>query len=143
ERARLEAPFFQEGASPQSARRRIGEIMWDHAGIVRSEPLLRAGLEKIAALAREPLHVHGSRRYNLEWNDWIEVQNMVLVCEAVIRSALVREESRGAHFRSDHPARDDTRGLVNIFVSSGPEGMSLSTEPVVITRLLPTKRRGD
>ncbi|MCC7568373.1 MAG: FAD-binding protein [Candidatus Methanofastidiosa archaeon] len=143
ERARLEAPFFQEGASPQSARRRIGEIMWDHAGIVRSEPLLRAGLEKIAALAREPLHVHGSRRYNLEWNDWIEVQNMVLVCEAVIRSALAREESRGAHFRSDHPARDDTRGLVNIFVSSGPEGMSLSAEPVVITRLLPTKRRGD
>jgi succinate dehydrogenase / fumarate reductase flavoprotein subunit len=130
---RLEAPFDREGGMrPQELKQRVGEIMWAYAGIVRSEAQLAKGLK-----------VHGSRRYNLEWNDYIEVQNMLLVSEAVIRCALLRKESRGAHYRSDYPARDDTIGLVNYTCAIHGGEMETDSSPVVITRLLPTKRRGD
>jgi succinate dehydrogenase/fumarate reductase flavoprotein subunit len=128
---------------PQELKQRVGEIMWAYAGIVRSEAQLAKGLEELQKLGAERMKVHGSRRYNLEWNDYIEVQNMLLVSEAVIRCALLRKESRGAHYRSDYPARDDTIGLVNYTCAIHGGEMETDSSPVVITRLLPTKRRGD
>jgi succinate dehydrogenase flavoprotein subunit len=45
----------------------------------------------------------------------LEVKSALVVCEAILRSALMREESRGAHFRSDFPNRDDEKWKVNIY----------------------------
>ena len=44
-----------------------------------------------------------------------EVKSSVVVCEAIIRSALMRQESRGAHYRSDFPKLDDEKWKVNIY----------------------------
>ncbi len=141
---RLEAPFArEEGAHPPALKQRIGEAMWAYAGIVRSEELLKKGLAELEKIGAEQMKVHGTKRYNLEWSDYIEVQNMLLVSKAVIRSALLRKESRGAHYRSDYPARDDETGLINITVALRGDSMEMDSSPVVITRLLPTKRRGD
>jgi succinate dehydrogenase/fumarate reductase flavoprotein subunit len=46
-----------------------------------------------------------------------EVKSALIVCEAILRSALMSEESRGAHFRSDFPSRDDKKWMANIYSS--------------------------
>jgi len=56
---------------------------------------------------------------------------MLLVAEAVVRSALLREESRGAHFRTDHLHHDDEKWLANIVICKGSDGqMTLRAAPV-------------
>jgi succinate dehydrogenase/fumarate reductase flavoprotein subunit len=69
---------------------------------------------------------------------------MLLVCEAVIRSALAREESRGAHFRSDFSKRDDLNWFVNISLKKGNAGqMEVSASPIQAIRMKPSARAGD
>jgi len=141
--SRLEAPFGREGSKPQEMMSRLQKLMWEHAGIVREESLLREGLEKIIEIEKAPLSVVEGRRYNLEWIDYIELENMLLVSRAVITSALARKESRGAHYRGDFPKRDDKTGLVNYLLSMSGDEMLLDSAPVVITKLKPVLRRGD
>ena len=54
-----------------------------------------------------------------------EVRSFLLACEAIIRSALIRQESRGAHYRSDFPKLDDEKWKVNIFCRK--EGREMTT----------------
>ncbi|HPR41464.1 MAG TPA: FAD-binding protein [Candidatus Methanofastidiosa archaeon] len=143
EKLRLEGPFSTEGERPQALVGELQEIMWKHAGIVRDEALLEEGLERVARLGARPVGVIAGRRYNVEWLDYMELSNMLLVSRAVMTSALARKESRGAHFRRDHPKRNDSTGLVNISISLDGEGMRVVTTPVDTTKLRPVMRRGD
>jgi succinate dehydrogenase / fumarate reductase, flavoprotein subunit len=99
---------------------RLRDVMWDHAGIVRSEDGLREGLTRLEGIARDGREAPGAP----------ELRFALLAAEAILRSALMREESRGAHCREDTPeARDEWRR--NIVCARGPDGvMSLRTEPV-------------
>ena len=78
--------------------------MWTHAGLLREESTLRQGLAEQAgceaALAEIAAGGRASRRL-------AEAQSMSHVAHAILVSALARTESRGAHFRNDHPKRDD------------------------------------
>ena len=91
-------------------RGRLYDIMWDDVGIIRDEAgLARAGAA-LAALDEE-LDVTGvsgdTLAYNLTWHDWLNLKNLVLVSRAITTSANARRESRGAHFREDHPEQPD------------------------------------
>ena len=70
----------------------------------------------------------------------LETGNMLMTAEAVVRSALAREESRGAHFREDFPAADDGRFLKNFFVVKGEEGLEVYEKNVSLTYLKPEGR---
>ena len=73
------------------------------------------------------------------WHDWISMLNMVDVSRMTIHSALLREESRGAHFREDYPERDDTNGLFNVFVKRGDDGMPVfEKRPVALRYMRPS-----
>ena len=78
--------------------------MWANAGLLREAPSLRQGLAAQAAceatLTEIALSGHASRRL-------AEAQALSRVAQAILVSAVARTESRGAHFRSDHPRRDD------------------------------------
>lgn len=78
-------------------------------GVVREGDGLEGALDVLAGLAEEAesLSVGGRSRYNPEWVEVSNLRNMVQVCEAAVRSALLRRESRGAHQRLDHPDLDD------------------------------------
>src|SRR5919112_3816696 len=98
----------------------IQELMKQNAGIIREEAKLQNGLKRILELKKE-FHSKDNilKEFKID-NDgngenvvltW-EVQSSLVVCEAIIRSALMRQESRGAHYRSDFPKLNDKRWKV-------------------------------
>ncbi|MDG6939125.1 MAG: FAD-binding protein [Nitrososphaerota archaeon] len=133
EMARLLAPFkVKGGQNPFALKEKIASVMWKYVGIVRSGEGLAKGLEEMLAIAAESknLEAKGGRTYNQSWVDSIQAWNMLLVCEAIIRSAIERKESRGAHTRSDYPDRDDAHWTVNVIVRRKGRGMGCEFMPV-------------
>jgi succinate dehydrogenase / fumarate reductase, flavoprotein subunit len=111
---------------PMKFRNELQKLMMQNAGIVREQTSLQDGLKRILELKNE----FYSNKHNInlkessiaDGNDNIEnivltlqVKSSLIACEAIIRSALMREESRGAHYRSDFPRLDDERWKVNIY----------------------------
>ena len=70
------------------------------------------------------LKVSGSRHYNPGWHYAIDLRAMLVVCEAIIRSALNREESRGGHTRLDFPETEDALETVNTVVRQQHDRMA-------------------
>ena len=108
-------------------------MMQELVGIVRQEGEMLTALERIAALKKraELVGVSGHREYNNGWHTAIDLNNLLIVSEAVTRAALERKESRGAHFRDDYPAKDAQFAQFNIIVRKGADGkMELTREPL-------------
>jgi succinate dehydrogenase/fumarate reductase flavoprotein subunit len=139
EEARLDS-LFRQGERPQAIKHDLRELMWAKVGIVRNGGDLLLALKGIRALTErsERMGVTGSKRYNPEWYDAICVRSMLMVSEAIVRSALLRKESRGAHFRSDYPRRDDANWFVNVNLRKGLDGQMLPfTTPIYAVELRP------
>jgi succinate dehydrogenase/fumarate reductase flavoprotein subunit len=120
-------------------RRALRELMWDQVGLVRTGAGLAAALEGIdglaARVARAP--VPGGPAYNLAWQTWLDGRNQALAARLIARSALARRESRGSHYRADHPARDDARGLVAVHAAWRGDAVEVWTRPVRLGRARP------
>ncbi len=108
---------------PIKFRNEIQELMKQDAGIIREETKLQNGLKRILELKNE-FYSKDNILKEFEIDDDANSENVVLtsqvksslvVCEAIIRSALMRQESRGAHYRSDFPKIDDEKWNVNIY----------------------------
>ncbi|MDE1853056.1 MAG: FAD-binding protein [Thaumarchaeota archaeon] len=119
------------GANPFYLKEEIAKNMWEHVGIIRNEKDLSAGLVQVGRLKAEAMGVRAQkgRAYNQSWLDSLQVWDMLLGCEAIIRSALERKESRGAHTRSDFPQKDP-KWLVNIITVEKGGRMTHELSPV-------------
>jgi len=95
----------EDGYNPYLLHRKIQKIMDNHIGIVREEKELKEGIEKLRAMKTElkQMKAYPASQYNPGWNLAIDLNNMIITCEAVAMSALNRKESRGAHTRLDYP----------------------------------------
>ncbi|MBA2470360.1 MAG: L-aspartate oxidase [Chloroflexia bacterium] len=82
----------------RAIRARIQQVLSVHVAVVRNETGMRAALADLDAI--------GERARTMDAIAAIEVRNLLLLAHEVTRSALAREESRGAHFRDDFPERD-------------------------------------
>ena len=86
-----------------------------------------AGLREKAAT----VGVYGNREYNPGWHTALDLHSLLTVAEAVARAGAERRESRGAHFREDHPQKDETLGKVNVVIRKADDGtMQVRREPV-------------
>jgi succinate dehydrogenase / fumarate reductase, flavoprotein subunit len=104
---------------PISFRKEIQEVMKENAGIIRDETKLQKGLKRILEI-REKFYSKDNILKDFKNDDenivlTFQVKSSLVVCEATIRSALMRQESRGAHFRSDYPKLNDEKWKVNIY----------------------------
>jgi succinate dehydrogenase / fumarate reductase flavoprotein subunit len=127
------APFERaDGESPYTIHRDLQETMQNLVGIFRTEEDLIRALQELEKLKQraERVSVEGSRLFNPGWHLAQDLKAMLTVSEAVARSALARQESRGAHSRIDHPALDATWGGKNNVIARKGNDMELCQSPV-------------
>jgi succinate dehydrogenase / fumarate reductase flavoprotein subunit/fumarate reductase flavoprotein subunit len=119
-------------------RSELEDLMWQKVGVVRNGRDLSeavAGLQELKARA-ENVAAPGEAASNPAWNEALNLSNLCVNAEMVARSALLRTESRGAHYREDYPG-SDPGWLRNIYIMPGGEEMCFQSEPVKFTRLAP------
>jgi succinate dehydrogenase / fumarate reductase flavoprotein subunit len=126
------APFEHTGEYPYEIHRDLQETMQSLVGIFRNEEDLRKALEHLEQFKPRlaQVRIDGSRMFNPGWHLTRDLRSMLLISEAVTRSALARQESRGAHSRIDYPKLDDAWGKKNNIISNHGGTMSLRPEPV-------------
>ena len=127
------APFERkDGESPYTSHRDLQETMQNLVGIFRNKEDLIRALEELENLKERAgrLSVEGSRLFNPGWHLAQDLKAMLTVSEAVTRSALAREESRGAHSRIDYPGLDATWGTKNNVIARERGTMMLRQSPV-------------
>ncbi|MCC6534404.1 MAG: FAD-binding protein [Burkholderiales bacterium] len=109
--AALEACMQRSGGMrPVEVKKRVQKLMWDHVGLVRSGPKMEQTLRAFGDIRSQVLpaiKVTGaSRILNREWMEYLELENMLDIAEAMVASSLLRKETRGAHYRTDYPELD-------------------------------------
>src|SRR6266542_3695429 len=127
------------GESAFAVRQELEDLMWRHVGIVRQEAGLREALATLENFNERVgrIKTSGDPAFNLEWNEAMNLANLVVVGQLVAHSALCREESRGAHYRSDLP-HPDPRWLKRICMRAGRGGgFDIFTQPIQFARLSP------
>jgi len=119
-------------------------IMMDNVSVFRTGAGLGEALEKIRELQQRcrniRLHDRG-RCFNRNLLDALELEHMLDLAEVIAMGALHREESRGAHFREDFPARNDERFLSHTLVRFTGGTPQIFEKPVTITRFQPKERK--
>jgi fumarate reductase flavoprotein subunit len=108
--ARCEQPFEGPAGDLVGLRERLWQVMWDGVGILRTAEGIATALGELDALGAELRDVglpSDDRAFNLTWHDWLNLDSLLTVSEVIAVAALAREDSRGAHYREDHPEAGD------------------------------------
>jgi len=117
-----EEASFVDWISSKVDLRAIDVVVSGAKGLPDLEPMYEAVITGLKQRAGQ-LKVSGSRHYNPGWHYAIDLRAMLVVCEAIIRSALNREESRGGHTRLDFPETEDALENVNTVLRQQHERM--------------------
>ncbi len=135
----VETPLGRNGTDLYPLRDAMRLSNWEKLGIIRDEKGLTEGLKVIREFKEKinGVGVPGSRPYNIPWNDWLNMRNLLDVSEIVGISALERKESRGAHYRSDFPKKNNKEFLKNFFIRRKDGQPQLTERPVALKRLKP------
>jgi fumarate reductase (CoM/CoB) subunit A len=139
EEKRLSLFIKPEGIPPKSVRDKIRNIMSSCMGVVRDGTDLKKALAEVKFLRMNDLRAvraPDSKHYNIPWVEAIGVPHMLDVAEMMIRSALSRTESRGAHYREDYQSTQNG-WLKHTCIKKKDGKMIVGTSPVVITKLNP------
>ena len=108
----------------------LQELMWEHAGLLREEPSLAAGLDKLDTVRQQASDMDTGGLTSESFEFAIDVGSMLTAAEAVLRGATQRDESRGAHYREDNTDTDETWQQNIYYRQADVGGMTTHTEPV-------------
>jgi len=147
ERRPLEQQFLRKSGGTErvaTLREEMQKAAEAGVGIYRTESSLREAAEKLAELQQRAENLaldDHSRTFNTEILSALELHAMLDVATSIVHSALHRTESRGAHQRTDYPARDDRNFLAHSMITRTSDGsVRTDYQPVVITRWPPGER---
>ncbi|MFE1249200.1 succinate dehydrogenase flavoprotein subunit [Streptomyces sp. NPDC058735] len=130
-------------------RRELQETMDANVMVFRTEQTIKTAVEKIAELRERYKNVaiqDKGKRFNTDLLEAVELGNLLDLAEVMAVSALARKESRGGHYREDHPNRDDVNFMRHTMAyrevgADGSETVRLDYKPVVQTRYQPMERK--
>jgi fumarate reductase flavoprotein subunit len=138
--ARALHPFTRKPGNLNDLREKLLDAMWDDVGVVRDREGLDRGLLALDAIEAEILAtgVSGeSRVFNLTWHDWLNLRSLVEVSRVIALAALKRENSRGAHFRSDFPDPGELMTSWFTVARQTAGAIEISEQPVAFTHVRP------
>jgi fumarate reductase (CoM/CoB) subunit A len=120
---------------------KIKDIMYDNCAVVKNGKDMEEALSTIQKIKCEDLPrlcVPGSSKvFNMGLVEAFEAMNMTEIAEMVIKASLMRQESRGSHYRTDFLKLDNKNWAKNIIISEDKGKMTLTTAPPVVTRMPP------
>ena len=108
----------ETGTNPYILHDKLHETMAKGVGIVRKKEELETAVEELQALKKDAatMRAPGASQYNPGWHEALSMRSLLVTSEAVTRAALMREESRGAHTRLDHPGESEEWVKYNVIV---------------------------
>ncbi len=141
--ARCERPFGG-GAGRHGAlellRETLSGVMWDRVGIIRDAAGLAAAERELSALddALDGIALPDTgRAFNLSWHDWMNLKSLTQVSRVIAAAARAREDSRGAHFRSDFPEAGVLERSAYTSARLVDGAVAIVHKPVAFTRVRP------
>jgi len=138
-RKKVYAPLERkDGINSTSIKRRIQNIAYQDVGVIKTDSRLKSAITEIAKLKKQISNIytaHKSKRYNRPWIDAMEIRNMLDTLDVIARSAIYRTESRGTHYRVDHPESNNNQWLKNVIVQEINSDIKIWTEPLKIVEL--------
>ena len=140
EMARATAPFAQKPGDVTALRDRLLDVMWEDVGVMRDADGLQRGLQRIDEID-DALSSTGvaadNLAFNLSWHDWLNLRSLVDMSRVIAQSALSRENSRGAHFREDHPDAGAMQDSYFTLATGSDKNISVARAPVQFTIVKP------
>ena len=130
--------------NPYRLHQELGEIMWNKCGIWRNQRDLLSAKDELIALgvrANQCRLVDDSPWNNQAVPFTRSVKNMIEQAKAIVGGAIVRDESRGAHFKMDTPDRDDAKWLRTTMATYTPTGPTYDFEPIDCRYMAPRARK--
>jgi succinate dehydrogenase / fumarate reductase, flavoprotein subunit len=120
----------------------LQEMMQDLVGIVRREDEIVRAIEGIAKLKARAARagIPGNREYNTGWHTALDLDNLLTVSEIIANAAILRQESRGAHFRDDYPEKSEHWAGVNILARKTSDG-GIELEQLPVKEMPPELKR--
>jgi len=138
--ARAEVPLKRKAGDLNRLRETLLDLMWDDVGIVRDEASLRRATGRLGQVESELLTIgigERGRAFNMTWSDWLNLRSQIETSQVIAQAALKRENSRGAHFRSDFPEPGDLGTSRYTLVRQFGEWLDVSDAPVEFTHVRP------
>jgi fumarate reductase flavoprotein subunit len=138
--ARAESPFSRHPGDLNALREQLLDTMWDNVGVVRDRASIERGLAAIEAIEAMLLTTgvaDRDRRFNLTWHDWLNLRSLCEVSRVIALAALRRENSRGAHYRSDCPEPGDLATSTFTVARQKDGRLEMSDAPVQFTHVKP------
>jgi fumarate reductase (CoM/CoB) subunit A len=121
----------KDGIAPGALRQELYSTMHKHGWILKTEEGLREGLEEVMQLRGLKVAVASDNRVlNHEWVEALEIANMLLLAELVLRASLMRKESRGSFYRLDYPRIDDRNWKAHVVFRKTAEEVNTTVEKV-------------
>ncbi|MBO0716133.1 MAG: FAD-binding protein [Rhizobiales bacterium] len=140
EMSRAERPFSHQPGDLNALREKLLDTMWDDVGVARDRAGIERGLATVDSIETE-LFLTGvadrDRRFNLTWHDWLNLRSLCEISRVIALAALRRENSRGAHYRSDFPEPGDLATSTFTVARQTGERIELTDAPVKFTHVKP------
>lgn len=140
--AAAQRPFEQRPSKNlNELHERLLDLMWDDVGVIRDSGGMNRALSELDALSDELARtgvLDTDRRFNMTWYDWLNLESQITAAKVITHAAIARENSRGAHFRSDAPDAGDleTSTFTSVTANDGGQ-LDVAAKPVAFTRIRP------
>jgi succinate dehydrogenase / fumarate reductase flavoprotein subunit len=135
----------ERAESPADIRRDLQMHMFDKAFVVRNETGLKEMTQELASLRDRFDHVGVQDKgsvYNTDLMETVEVGFLLDCADTLVAAALARDESRGGHYREDHPLRDDANWMRHSLATRDDDGsIRLDFKPVKMGPYIPMERK--